>query len=270
MLLIKLIKILEKICYQDKRDPPEFYGIQVGSMRNLEQKIIKKGVLVAIEPSFDVINYARQNKYNVIITKDPLIFSDSTKIDDSKMGKLLLLLQEHITLFVINSSFDNCPYGITESLVSVLAFPISELFYYSQSNSSREIPIGRICIPPSNIIDFEFLISDIKRKLNITKIKYMKSLNKTNSISKILVIPGSFSDRLLIIKAYEKECDCVICGDMTYNCYSLASDYNISIIELSYLESIKPGMMRLKKIISTECPQIIVDFYDTKNIIEYT
>lgn len=268
MLLSKLIKILEKICNQDNRNPTDFYGIQIGPTCNLEQKVIKKGILVAIEPSLDVVNYARQNKYNIIITRDPLFFGNPPQIDESKMGKILILLQEHITLYVINSGFDVCPYGITETLANTLTLPISELFYFSDSKHTHEIPIGRICTPNSNVIDFEFLLADIKRKLNITTMKYMKSLKKANLVSRILILPGSYSDNSVILKAHEKECDCIICGDMSHNCYSLANDYNISIIEISYPESIKPGMMKLKQIISTECPQIIVDFYDAKKIIE--
>ncbi len=236
------------------------YGFQIGPTRNFENKVIKK-IVITLEPTLESIIYAKKIKSNLIICYFPLFQNGCNRINDSLMNKLFLLTQNHIMVYILN------PLMVSyDQLLYILGLDIIDVIDDYERNMNESIIICENLLSKK---DFDQYLIDLKRKMGIKYIQYYKnSRNSKNPLEKIALYMGKCISSDNIKKIYSLGCTCVITGDIGYSELSLIRNFNLSLIKLSQYSIIKPGMEKITKILSSEFPQVEIQYFDCNGILD--
>ena len=182
----------------------------VGLMVGDKNKEVKK-VLLALDCTLKVIEEAKKENVELIITHHPLIFKRPSSITtDTLQGKKIIeLIKNDISLYSSHTNLDSVENGLNDTIVSILGFDNSKIL--EKNKRDDKAGLGRI-VSLKESIQLEDLISKIKKSLNINNLRVVKGKDKVN---KIAIINGSGQD--FIGKAVALGADCIITGDTTYH-----------------------------------------------------
>lgn len=214
----------------------------VGLMVGDEDKEVKK-VLLALDCTKKVIEEAKENKCDMIITHHPLIFKKPNRIvkEDLLGSKIIELIKNDISLYSSHTNLDSVKDGINDTIVKMLGFSSNEIIEKSKINGFNDAGIGRI-VRLNEEITLDFLIKVIKEKLDSNFLRVVKGKEKIKTLA---IINGSGQDFINV--AVASGADCIITGDTTYHYASDYKELGITIIDpghfktewLVFLESIK-------------------------------
>lgn len=221
----------------------------VGLMVGDKNKDIKK-VLVALDCTLDVVEEAKKNKVDLILTHHPLIFMKPSSITtDTLQGKKIIeLIRNDISLYSSHTNLDSALNGINHKIVERLGYNKSELLEVSKKDDLAGL--GRI-VELEEEIDFVEVVKNVKDKLNIKNVKAVKAKDK---VSKLAIINGS--GQSFISMAIKKGADCIITGDTTYHFASDYKEMGINIIDAGhfateqnvFFDVVKPIMERFNDV----------------------
>lgn len=204
----------------------------VGLMVGTEEKKVKK-VLLALDCTKEVIEEAKENNIDLIITHHPLIFRKPSRIirEDLQGWKIIELIKNDISLYASHTNLDAAKGGINEELVKVLGFKNSKLIEKSNVKGYEEAGIGRIVELEEKIL-VEDIINLIKEKLEI---KSLRAVIAGKEIKKIAFINGSGQD--FFSKALALGADCIITGDTTYHFALDYKEMGVTIIDAGHFST---------------------------------
>ena len=202
----------------------------VGLMVGDKNKEVKK-VLLALDCTLNVIEEAKKENVELIITHHPLIFKRPSSITtDTLQGKKIIeLIKNDISLYSSHTNLDSVENGLNDTIVSILGFDNSKIL--EKNKRDDKAGLGRI-VSLNESIQLEDLISKIKKSLNINNLRVVKGKDKVN---KIAIINGSGQD--FIGKAVALGADCIITGDTTYHFASDYKEMEISILDVGHFAS---------------------------------
>ena len=202
----------------------------VGLMVGDRNKIVNK-VLLALDCTLKVIEEAKKEEVDLIITHHPLIFRKPSNITtDTLQGKKIIeLIKNDISLYSSHTNLDSVENGLNHTIVSVLGFGESTLLEKNKNITSAGL--GRI-VELDEEIKLEDLIEQVKSKLNINNLRVVKG---TDTVSKIAIINGSGQD--FIAKAMRLGVDTVITGDTTYHFASDYKEMGMNILDVGHFAS---------------------------------
>ena len=202
----------------------------VGLMVGDKNKEVKK-VLLALDCTLKVIEGAKKENVDLIITHHPLIFKRPSSITtDTLQGKKIIeLIKNDISLYSSHTNLDSVENGLNDTIVSILGFDNSKIL--EKNKRDDKAGLGRI-VSLKESIQLEDLISKIKKSLNINNLRVVKGKDKVN---KIAIINGSGQD--FIGKAVALGADCIITGDTTYHFASDYKEMEISILDVGHFAS---------------------------------
>ena len=202
----------------------------VGLMVGDKNKEVKK-VLLALDCTLKVIEEAKKENVELIITHHPLIFKRPSSITtDTLQGKKIIeLIKNDISLYSSHTNLDSVENGLNDTIVSILGFDNSKIL--EKNKRDDKAGLGRI-VSLKESIQLEDLISKIKKSLNINNLRVVKGKDKVN---KIAIINGIGQD--FIGKAVALGADCIITGDTTYHFASDYKEMEISILDVGHFAS---------------------------------
>ena len=202
----------------------------VGLMVGDKNKEVKK-VLLALDCTLKVIEEAKKENVELIITHHPLIFKRPSSITtDTLQGKKIIeLIKNDISLYSSHTNLDSVENGLNDTIVSILGFDNSKIL--EKNKRDDKAGLGRI-VSLKESIQLEDLISKIKKSLNINNLRVVKGKDKVN---KIAIINGCGQD--FIGKAVALGADCIITGDTTYHFASDYKEMEISILDVGHFAS---------------------------------
>lgn len=208
-----IIKEMEVLAPSSLKESYDNVGLMVGT----EEKKVRK-VLLALDCTKEVIDEAKGNNVDLIITHHPLIFKKPNRIirEDLQGWKIIELIKNDISIYSSHTNLDAVKGGINEELVKVLGFKNSKLIENNNIKGYEEAGIGRIVELEEKIL-VEDIINLIKEKLEV---KSLRAVIAGKEVKKIAFINGSGQD--FFAKALALGADCIITGDTTYH---FASDY---------------------------------------------
>ena len=194
-----IIKEMESLAPSYLKEDFDNVGLMIGD-RN---KAVNK-VLLALDCTLKVIEEAKREDVDLIITHHPLIFRKPSNITtDTLQGKKIIeLIKNDISLYSSHTNLDSVENGLNHSIVSILGFEESSLLEKNKNVSSAGL--GRI-VELDKEIKLQNLIEQVKRKLNISNLRVVKG---NDTVSKIAIINGSCQD--FIAKAMKLGVDTVI------------------------------------------------------------
>ena len=224
-----IIKEMEKFAPKFLKEDFDNVGLMVGD----KEKEVKK-ILLALDCTLEVIEEAKNNNIDLIITHHPLIFRKPSSITtDTLQGKKIIeLIKNDINLYSSHTNLDSAEDGLNETIMNILGFDQSKVIeVHKNSRDGKKEGLGRIVSLDKEIL-LEELISKVKEKLNISGVKVVVG---KSTVSKLAVINGSGQD--FFEKAVKMGADCIITGDTTYHYASDYKEMGISIIDAGHFAS---------------------------------
>ena len=221
-----IIKEMELLAPTYLKEDFDNVGLMVGD----KNKEVKK-VLLALDCTLKVIEEAKKENVELIITHHPLIFKRPSSITtDTLQGKKIIeLIKNDISLYSSHTNLDSVENGLNDTIVAILGFDNFKIL--EKNKRDDKAGLGRI-VSLNESIQLEDLISKIKKSLNINNLRVVKGKDKVN---KIAIINGSGQD--FIGKAVALGADCIITGDTTYHFASDYKEMEISILDVGHFAS---------------------------------
>lgn len=221
-----VIKEMEKIAPTYLKEDFDNVGLMVGD----RSKEVKK-VLLALDCTLNVIEEAKRENADLIITHHPLIFRRPSNITtDTLQGKKIIeLIKNDISLYSSHTNLDSVENGLNSTIVSLLGF--EECAILEANKKEQSAGIGRL-VSLNESISLEQLVNKVKKALSIN---HLRVVNGNDKITKIAIINGSGQD--FIGKAVSLGADCIITGDTTYHFASDYKELGISILDVGHFAS---------------------------------
>ena len=183
-----IIKAMEKIAPPSLKESYDNVGLMVGD----KEKEVHK-VLLALDCTKKVIEEAKKNNIDLIITHHPLIFRKPSRIfkDDLQGFKIIELIKNDISLFSSHTNLDSVKGGINEEIVNILGFKSKKIIEESKVLGFQTSGIGRI-VELDEEKTPEEIIKIVKEKLGVENLRAVIGERK---IKKIAIINGNEKDR---------------------------------------------------------------------------
>lgn len=215
-------------------------GIQVG---NTENEL--KGILLSLDLSCEVLEYAADNGFNLIINHHPLIFNHLNKIDyNSDIGKKIYkTVKDDLTVYASHTPLDKMKNGVS--------YALAEKFNLKNISVLDEISSYGVAGNIDSINVFEFL-EKVKTDLEMSDLIFYGDY--TGDISKVSVMGGSGA--FMINKAIENNSDVFITSDIKYHDGQKAVENGLKILDIGHYNSEKWILWKLKSILEEKFEDI--------------
>lgn len=222
----EIIEVMETLAPTFLKEDFDNVGLMVGD----REKEVKK-VLVALDCTLKVVQEAKDNNVDLIITHHPLIFRRPNNITtDTLQGKKIIeLIKNNISLYSSHTNLDSAKKGLNDSIPGLLGYDTSEILETNKRDS--EAGLGRL-VKLEKATTLEDIINKVKATFNINNLRVVKGKDEVN---KIAIINGSGQD--FIGRAISKGADCIITGDTTYHFASDYKEMGINIIDAGHFAS---------------------------------
>ena len=226
MKLNDIINIIEDIAPVNLKEDFDNVGLMVGD----REKEVKK-VLLALDCTLKVVEEAKENNVDLIITHHPLIFRRPNNIttDTIQGRKIIELIKNDISLYSSHTNLDSAKSGLNDSIPKLLGYDSSEILEVNKRD--EKAGLGRI-VTLDKPTTLDEIVDNVKKALNINNLRVVKGKEEVN---KIAIINGSGQD--FIGKAVSKGADCIITGDTTYHFASDYKEMGINIIDAGHFAS---------------------------------
>lgn len=188
-----------------------------------------KGILIALDVSFSIIDEAVERGCNLIISHHPTLFHAEKKISDEggySSELVAYALKKEVNLIACHTNFDRCEGGINDTLAS--------LFGGFNIEPTSEGDIGRYFeVAPVTLRELAVRISEL---IDDSRVAYIG--NGDSYVTGCYVIGGAGCDEATIRTATEEGL-VLITGEIKHHLAVMAKDVNCKIISFGHFTSEK-------------------------------
>lgn len=250
----ELITFLEKEVPLETAEGWDNPGFLVGD----KEKEIKK-VLVVLDITNEVVDYAIEREADFILAHHPVIFSKINKCtsDDFLQKKLLKLIRHDICAYGMHTCYDVCRMG--DRMVEYLNLKeVKGPVEASKSNNEKAVGkgIGIVAKTEEEVSAGEYA-KKVKEAFFLENV--MLFGDPDTKISKIAIVPGS--GRSMISEAKNTGADLFLTGDIGHHEGLDAIDMGMCVIDA--------GHYGLEQVFIDDMKQLISDHFSDINVITY-
>jgi dinuclear metal center YbgI/SA1388 family protein len=227
MILKDVMAVLDTIAPFEGAQEWDNVGLMVG---DLESPI--NSVLVALDPSLEVIHKAKESKIDLLLTHHPLLLKPIARIDlqDVIAKKIAMLILARINLISMHTNLDKAPGGVADELAKRLAL-----------NDVR--PHGYMRI---GFINKPTTLNDWVTALCV---RSARLIDVGRDVSMVALCPGSGMEYWE--KALSLGCDTFVTGDVRYHAGLDAKEAGMNVVDLGHFGTeeiiVTPLAERLKQ-----------------------
>lgn len=238
MKLRTLIGEIESIFHPQSAESWDNVGLIIGD----DQREINK-IVVALDFTKEVIDYAIENKYDLIITHHPAIFDGLKNITSYNLHgqKILKVIENKIAVYSIHTNADMAFYGLNDYIMNKLELEgnmtIKDYTEYEAYNVIKEKMevhkkgYTRI-LKLKEKIKLKDLAKQIKSKLDIDYVRYVGRDDK--DVKTIGLITGGGSSFIFNAK---NEIDVFLTGDLRYHEALDSFEEDFALVDIGHYES---------------------------------
>ncbi len=215
-----------------------------GIMVSADTSAQVKKILLALDGTNEVIEYAKNNGYDTVVTHHPLLFKGVKSVSpDSYSGRRILdAALNGISVLSFHTRADAGEGGVNDSLAEALGLNVIASF------GDEDAPtMGRIT--ECEAMTGEALALLVKDKLGCPMVRVTGDLTKT--VKKIALCGGAGKD--FTRAAIQWGCDAFITGESGYNMAQDATEDGLLTIEAGHYHSEAPLLLPLAKQIEALC-----------------
>lgn len=217
------------------------------------KKTVNK-VLIALDVTGAVVEYAINNGYDVIISHHPFIFNGLKSVDDEGYisAKLVALIKAEIAVMSFHTRLDAVEGGVNDRLCEL--FELSDVEIIMTDGS----PIGRIGTLKSSM-SVENFAKQVKSTLGSPFVLLSDAGVPAHRVAFVGGGGGSF-----ITDARNKGADTFVSGDIGYHALTDAPDFKnapLNLLEVGHFFSEHPVCEALRDMIGDIAPGVSCDIY---------
>ncbi len=216
-----------------------------------------KRVLLALDVTEEIVDYAIDRGFDLIISHHPLIFKPISAITDADgtARKVIKLLANGISVFSFHTRADKVLGGVNDTLCDLLSLFDSEPF--GEGNLGRIGWLDEEC----RLEDFVYRV---KQTLGSDMVRYSDGLNP---VSRVAVVGGDGKD--FVKDAISLGADTYLSGRISYNMMVEAAELGINLIEAGHYFTEQPLTEFFQELLLKFDPNIYVDIAVSNNIKIY-
>ena len=208
-------------------------------------------ILLALDVTYETVEYAVNEGYDVIISHHPLVFKGLKSINEENFvaDKAIKLIKHGVSVFSFHTRLDALCGGVNDALAEVFGLASCEPFGIEGEMIGR---IGELETPMSA---YE-LAKKVKQTLKCEKVTLVCP---EKTVKRVCVLGGDGKDFLGAVKAFGA--DAYITGNMSYNTMLDAFDMGVAVIEAGHFESEEPVLSKLEEMIKEFDSDVIIGRY---------
>ena len=211
--------------------------------------------LVALDVTEEIVDYAIERGFDLIVSHHPLVFKPLSSIDEENhiSRKLIKLICSGITVFSFHTRADKLVGGVNDRLADILGMYDTKPF--------GEGDLGRIGTidEPMEIQDFAYRV---KQLIGADAIRYADGFS---DVHKVAVVGGD--GKGYVKAAIEAGADTFLSGRIGYNVMEEATEMGINLIEAGHYYTESHISEFFRDLIIDFDPNIYVEIADS-NIIK--
>lgn len=251
----EVIACLEKVaprCFAEKWD-------NVGLLAGREDKEVNK-ILLALDPTSDVVNEAAAWGADLLITHHPLIFSGIKSVTTSDfIGKRVFnLIFQDICYYAMHTNFDVM--GMADAVADQLELEKCQVLDVTFQDEISKEGIGRIG-ELSRTMSLEECAKHVKERCKLSSVKVFGDPDKL--IDMVALIPGS--GKSYIDLAIAKGAQAVITGDIDHHNGLDAVERDLAVIDAGHYGLEKIFAAYMEEVLRRELPNIQIKKATEKN-----
>ena len=212
-----------------------------------------KKVLVSLDITEDVVDFAIKEGFDTIISHHPLVFKSqkSMSIESYTQRKLIKLIKANINVMSFHTRLDAGSNGVNDTLCKALG--------YNDAIIDEIDPIGRIVV-----LDEVKTLSDFANSVKDKLGSPMVLCSGNKEVKRIYIVGGDGKD--LIDAAIVNGADTLLTGRASYNTMIDAKDMGINIIEAGHFYTENPVCTTIERIVLDADSTIETYKYFSNNI----
>ncbi|MBQ4522784.1 MAG: Nif3-like dinuclear metal center hexameric protein [Lachnospiraceae bacterium] len=242
-----VIRELEKLSPREYAMEWDNVGLLVGK----EESEVKK-ILLALDPTLEVIQKAVEVKADMLITHHPLLFSPIKSITPKNaIGQKLFLLMEHgISCYAMHTNFDVLG-GMADLAGNKLGLNRQEPLEETAVLDGNSVGIGKVGELPEEV-SIKVLAEKIKDIFSLDKV--MVYGNVEQKVKRVAISPGS--GKSMIKEARKKAAEVLITGDIGHHEGIDAVEMNVAVIDATHYGLEKMFMNFLEEYLKRVCSEV--------------
>lgn len=212
-----------------------------------------KNVLVVLDITNEVLEYAGAKDIDLIVSHHPIIFSALKRVtDETLLGNYILkILKNDICVIAIHTNFDIAKGGMADICSERLGLSNTCVFERINVCDEEELGIGKIGDLKKDM-SLDELIKLVKTKFDLSHVSVFGRENINSNIRRVAISPGSGKG---MYKYAVKRADVLITGDITHHDGLDAANDGVCIIDAThyglehlFIEKVKSDLIKLDKI----------------------
>ncbi len=191
-----------------------------------------KNILVVLDITNDVLDYAIEKKIDLIISHHPIIFSSVKRITgDTLLGNYILrILENNISVISMHTNFDIANGGMADIAEQKLLLSNTKPLEVTATIEGKELGVGKIG-DLKKAVSFDELLNLIKETFDLKNLTVFGRENIKGKIKRIAISPGSGRG---MYKYALGEADVLITGDITHHEGLDAANEGMCIIDATH------------------------------------
>ena len=212
-----------------------------------------KNVLVVLDITNEVLEYAWAKDIDLIVSHHPIIFSALKRVtDETLLGNYILkILRNDICVIAMHTNFDIAKGGMADICSERLGLSNTCVFERTNVCDEEELGIGKIGDLKKDM-SLDELIKLVKTKFDLSHVSVFGRENINSNIRRVAISPGSGKG---MYKYAVKRADVLITGDITHHDGLDAANDGVCIIDAThyglehlFIEKVKSDLIKLDKI----------------------
>jgi len=214
-----------------------------------------KRVLLTLDVTEEIVDYAIERSYDLIISHHPLIFRPVSKIDENNnvARKIIKLINNDISVFSFHTRADRVKGGVNDCLAASLGL--------TNVRPLGEDGLGRIG-ELSEEMELDVFCEQVKMDLSADGIRCADGYNTVKCVA---LVGGDGKD--YVADAIRAGADTYVSGRLSYNVMEEAAELGINLIEAGHYYTEMPVLSFFSELVGSADISLTVDLADS-NMIE--
>ncbi len=212
-------------------------------------------VLIALDVTEEVVDYAIFSHFDLIISHHPLIFKPLTSVteDNHIARKVIKLLENGVSVFSFHTRADKVTGGVNDRLCDRIGL-------YNTTPFGDDF-LGRVGTLEEQY-ELDDFVYKIKQALGADSIRYADAYNP---VQRIAVVGGD--GKSYVAAAVAEGADTYVSGRIGYNVMEEAAEMGINLIEAGHFFTEQPVTDYFCELVSELDPDVYVEILDS-NVIK--
>ncbi len=211
-------------------------------------------VLIALDVTEEIVDYAIERNFDLIISHHPLIFTPITRITEDMhvARKIIKLITNNVSVFSFHTRLDKVKGGVNDILAGILGL--------TEVTSFGEGDMGRIGILTEDY-DLEQFADVVKMSLGADAVRIADAYNP---VKRVALVGGD--GKSFVKDAIEAGADTYLSGRISYNIMEEASEMGINLIEAGHYFTEYPVTSYLSKLVASIDGNAYIEIADSNMI----